>query len=107
VTARPLPAKTRARTKPGAKTAPPYGAHRIPEALDRLIEHDTALNEPGGVRKWRAGRAKDTNAPPEKGPDRRRPLHARTPRRVMSRMRPPRHQARIEPSSLSMPRLSG
>jgi hypothetical protein len=49
VTAKLTPAKSLAGTKPRGKTAPPQGAHRIPKAVDRLIEYDTALNKPGGV----------------------------------------------------------
>jgi serine/threonine-protein kinase len=42
------------------KTIPTTGGGelRIPEALDRLIELYTAINQPDEAKKWRAERAK-------------------------------------------------
>jgi tetratricopeptide (TPR) repeat protein len=40
------------------KSIPPQGRNRLPEALDRLIELYTAINQPDEAKKWRAERAK-------------------------------------------------
>jgi hypothetical protein len=45
-----------------AKTIPPQGSNRIPEALDRLIDLHTATNKPVEAKKWQAERAKYPNA---------------------------------------------
>jgi hypothetical protein len=47
------------------KSMEPRDAPRLPEAVDRLIELDTATNRPGEAKKWRGKRAKYPNiAPP-------------------------------------------
>jgi tetratricopeptide (TPR) repeat protein len=45
------------------KTIPPEGMVRLPEAVDRLIEHYTATNKPDEVKKWRSERIKYPTAP--------------------------------------------
>jgi non-specific serine/threonine protein kinase/serine/threonine-protein kinase len=44
--------------KARAKSIPPQGATRVPEALDRLIELYAATNRPDEAKKWQAERAK-------------------------------------------------
>jgi tetratricopeptide (TPR) repeat protein len=44
--------------KARAKSIPPQGSTRLPEALDRLIELSTATNQPDEVKKWQAERAR-------------------------------------------------
>jgi hypothetical protein len=41
-----------------AKTIPPQGLVRLPEALDRLVELSTARGKPDEAKKWRAERRK-------------------------------------------------
>ena len=49
------------------ESIPPPGQIRLPEALDRLIELTTALDQPDATQKWRAEREK--YPPPEAPPD--------------------------------------
>ena len=49
------------------KTIPPPAEHRLPEALDRLIDLSTATNKPDDVKKWQAERAKYPEAAPTPG----------------------------------------
>ncbi len=56
--AEPLLLKGYAGMRQRAKTIPPQGALRLPEAIDRLIELYTMTNRPGEAKKWRAERAK-------------------------------------------------
>ena len=46
------------------ESIPPAGQIRLPEALDRLIELTTALDQPDATQKWRAEREKYPPAPP-------------------------------------------
>ena len=46
------------------QTIPPQGSTRLPEALDRLIELYTAIDNPDEVRKWQTERAKYPPAAP-------------------------------------------
>jgi eukaryotic-like serine/threonine-protein kinase len=66
--AEPLLVKGYEGMKQRVKTIPPPGATRIPEALDRLIELYTALDNPDEAKKWQTERAKYPASPKEMAP---------------------------------------